>query len=79
MKPPFLYTGDWLVLWNMTSEMTRYRKSLGVSGSLNDYTKIQWVIVAYRQLSNFSAILWLEQVNFQWNDDELRFGLDQHA
>jgi hypothetical protein len=22
---------------------------------------------------------WLEQVNFQWDDDEVRFVLDQHA
>jgi len=27
----------------------------------------------------FSAILWREQVNFQWDDDEVRFVLDQHA
>ena len=26
-----------------------------------------------------SAILQLEQVNFQWDDDEVRFVLDQHA
>ena len=36
------------------------------------------VIVVYRQFSNFSAISWREQVNFQW-DDEIRFVLDQHA
>jgi hypothetical protein len=30
------------------------------------------------QFSNFSAISWGEQVNFQW-DDEVRFVLDQHA
>jgi hypothetical protein len=41
---------------------------------------IEWVIVAYRKLSNFSlAISWREQVNFQWDDDEVRFVLDQHA
>jgi hypothetical protein len=28
---------------------------------------------------HFSAISWREQVNFQWNDDEFRFVLDQHA
>jgi hypothetical protein len=40
----------------------------------------EWVIVVLRQLSNCSAILWWEQVNFQWdNDDEVRFILDQHA
>ena len=26
-----------------------------------------------------SAISWREQVNFQWDDDEVRFTLDQHA
>jgi hypothetical protein len=31
------------------------------------------------QFSNFSAILWREQVNYQWDDDEVRFVLDQHA
>ena len=27
----------------------------------------------------FSAIYWREQVNFQWDDDEVRYVLDQHA
>ena len=27
----------------------------------------------------FSAISWREQVNCQWNEDEVRFVLDQHA
>jgi hypothetical protein len=27
----------------------------------------------------FLAISWREQVNFQWDDDEVRFALDQHA
>jgi hypothetical protein len=31
------------------------------------------------QLSNCSAIPWRKQVNFQWDDDEVRFVLDQHA
>jgi hypothetical protein len=31
------------------------------------------------QFSNFSAITWREQVNFQWDDDDVRFVLDQHA
>jgi len=30
-------------------------------------------------LSNFSALSWREQVNFQWYDDEVCFVLDQHA
>ena len=29
------------------------------------------------QLSNFSAISWREKVNFQYDDDEVRFVLDQ--
>jgi hypothetical protein len=37
------------------------------------------VIIAYLQFSNISAISWREQVNFQWDDDELRFVLDHHA
>jgi hypothetical protein len=39
----------------------------------------EWVIVVKRQLSNFSAISWWEQVNFQRDDDEFRFVLDQYA
>jgi hypothetical protein len=31
------------------------------------------------KFSNFSAILWREQVNYQWYDDEVRFVLDQYA
>jgi hypothetical protein len=27
----------------------------------------------------FSAMPWREQVNFQWDDDEVRFELDQHT
>jgi hypothetical protein len=38
----------------------------------------EWVIVVLRQFSNFSAISWREQVNFQRNDDEAHFVLDQH-
>jgi hypothetical protein len=29
--------------------------------------------------TNFSAISWREQINFQWDNDEVRFVLDQHA
>ena len=31
------------------------------------------------KLSNFSATLWREKVNFQWDHDEVCFVLDQHA
>jgi hypothetical protein len=39
----------------------------------------EWVIVAQHQLSNFSVISWREQVNFQWDDEEFYFVLDQHV
>ena len=32
-----------------------------------------------KPIQQFSAISWGEQVNFQWDDDEGRFVLDQHA
>ena len=37
------------------------------------------MIVVLPQFSNFSAISWREQVNFQRDDDEVRFVLDIHA
>jgi hypothetical protein len=37
------------------------------------------VIVVKRQLSNYSAISWREQVNVQWDDDGVRIVLDEHA
>jgi len=36
-------------------------------------------LIFKRQFGNFSAISWREQVNFQRDDDEVRFVLDQHA
>jgi hypothetical protein len=38
---------------------------------------IEWVIFVWRQFSNSSAVSWREQVNFQWDDDEVCFVLDQ--
>jgi len=29
----------------------------------------EWVVIVYRQFSNFSAISCREQVNFQWDDE----------
>jgi len=43
------------------------------------YQMSEWVIVASRQFSNLSAISWREQVNFQWDYDEVLFVLEQHA
>jgi hypothetical protein len=39
----------------------------------------EWEIAILRQFSNNSFISLREQVNFQWNDDGIRFVLDQHA
>ena len=39
----------------------------------------EWVIVVKRQLSNYLAISWREQVNVQWDDDGVRIVLDEHA
>jgi hypothetical protein len=41
---------------------------------------IEWVSeYCLTQLSNVLAMSWREQVNFQLDDDEVRFVLDQHA
>jgi hypothetical protein len=39
----------------------------------------KWVGVVKRQFGTYSAISWREYVKFQWDDDEVRFVLDQHA
>ena len=41
----------------------------------------EWVIIVQWQHSNFSAISWREKVNvnFQWDNDEVLFVLDQYA
>jgi hypothetical protein len=36
----------------------------------------EWVICS---LTPTAAISWREQLNFQWDDDEVHFVLDQHA
>ena len=41
---------------------------------------LEWVIVVYRQFSRFFlAISWGEQTNFQLDNGEGHFVLDQHA
>jgi hypothetical protein len=45
----------------------------------NIYTCINSEWLLFNQFSNFSAISWREQDDFQWDDDEVRFVLDQHA
>ena len=34
--------------------------------------RIYWLVVVVRQFRNFSTILWWVQVNFQWEDGEVR-------
>ena len=38
----------------------------------------EWLLLTPNQ-QFFSYVSWQEQVNFQWDDDEVRFVLDQHA
>jgi len=40
---------------------------------------VSLVIDIQLHLSNVSTISWREQVNFNWDDDEVHFVLDQHA
>ena len=42
------------------------------------FIRFQWVSDCCLTFSNFSAVSWREQVNFQW-DYQVRFVLDQHA
>jgi hypothetical protein len=35
--------------------------------------RIYWLVVVVRQFRNFSTILWWVQVNFQWEDGEVRY------
>ena len=39
----------------------------------------EWVSEWLLFNANSAAISWREQVNFQWDADEVRFALDQHA
>ena len=38
----------------------------------------EWLLLTPNQ-HFFSYVSWQEQVNFQWDDDEVRFVLDQHV
>jgi hypothetical protein len=38
---------------------------------------IEWLLFSAN--SAIFQLSWREQVNFQWNDDEVRFVLDQHT
>jgi hypothetical protein len=51
----------------------------GICTFVHRFSESEWVIVVQCQFSNFSAISLQDQVNFQWDDDEVHFVLDQHA
>jgi hypothetical protein len=42
------------------------------------YLGSEWFVVL-RQFNNCSAMSWREQVNYQWDDDEVRLVVDQHS
>ena len=47
----------------------------GIEALINLKLLSEWLLFN----ANFSVISWQEQVNFQWDDDEVGFVLDQHA
>ena len=67
----------------LKSDLMRRRLSLVGMAYKNRTTIIhyvEWVSdCCLMPTQQFSAISWREQVNFQWDDDELRFVLDQHV
>jgi hypothetical protein len=47
---------------------------------ISTYAGMEWVSdCCLAPIQQFIAISWREQVNCQWDDDEVRFVLDQHA
>jgi len=60
------------------SKMSYFRKQEGQYG-FSEWVS-EWVSdCCLMPIQHFSAISWREQVNFQWDDDDVRFVLDQHA
>jgi hypothetical protein len=47
-------------------------------GRLMNQNDVLCVLYSYVE-NRIGAISWQEQVHFQWDDDEVRFVLDQHA
>ena len=47
--------------------------------NLCSYNRSELMVVAFCSVSNSSAIVWQEQVTFQWYDYGVRFVPDQHA
>ena len=66
------------VLWTPKSIFSSYKPSQkrNITGEIFINSNSEWVIVVN---ANSAILSWHEQVNFQWDDDEVRFVLDQHA
>jgi hypothetical protein len=55
----------------------------------SNYVAYDWIVkdkwmndcclMPTQQFFSYICISWREQVNFQWDDDEVRFVLEQHA
>jgi hypothetical protein len=60
--------------------MEEVKNKILIMISKNSFIFSEWVSdCCLTPTQEFSAISWQEQVNFQWDDDEVRFVLDQHA
>ena len=65
---------------NIIPYFFRYSRQKHHKASLTLINCFEWVSdCCLAPTQSFSAISWREQINFQWNDDEVRFVLDQHA
>ena len=58
-------------------DMHSLKKTIYDSNVANEWVS-EWLLFSANS-AIFSAISWREQANFQWDDDEIRFVLDQHA
>jgi hypothetical protein len=47
--------------------------------SITGYLQLDYLRKSEQVIVVFSAISWREQINIQWDDDQVRFVLDQHA
>jgi len=55
-----------------------HENSWRIWSSLNEH--MRWVSdCCLTLIQQFFSYIWREQVNYQWDDDEVRFVLDQHA
>jgi hypothetical protein len=74
------WTPSWM--WSLMRNFSSHRLLLSYAYKITLYvlsSGSEWMIVDYRQFSNFSAISWREEVNFQWDDDEIHFVLEHQA